>query len=743
MTRRHIPELLAPVGGRQQLEAAVQNGADAVYMGGPLFNARIKAENFTYDDMRDAIKYAHERNVKVYITLNTLIKDSELEKAFSYISFLYGAGADAVILQDMGLARLIRKYLPDMTMHLSTQGTIYNGQAAGFVRKLGFSRVVPARELTLQEIKNLTSEFHRGETPCEVEVFVHGALCICYSGQCQMSRMLGGINGRSGNRGLCAQPCRLLYKDDRGRQRYLLSPKDICTLQDIPALCEVGVDSLKIEGRLKSPHYVSIVTAVYRKYLDMYRDKGYVKVDADDMHRLQQIFNRGGFMDGYLHGNPGAGLLSGNSPKNLGIYAGRVSKVKKGSTLVDIEPQGSLSIGDGIEIHSRTTTGNVLSYVKKLPDGNVRIGDIKGHVSAGDKVYKVTDRGLLKEAESTWTGREKVRIPVTMSFEAVLYKPPRLTVSELGSMYKVSVTGEAPVEKAVNRPLYHQRVKEQLKKLGDTPFETADISVSIDAEAALAVSVINSMRREAIEKLLQMKTCTGRIPLDDRTLKSICRQEKLGAEILESLSEAGKPMLYIYSSRTLETLDAAELVPDYEAVCAPIELYMNENSLSGRKCRELEESGVSVIPYVLNISKGALDKYIEDNFDAIVSKVKGTGILLGNPGWIIPFQEAGVKVYGDYGLNVYNRQSRMLFEEMGVEIRAYSHEAEKFFFGNIPLMITEHPVTTEMMEDRKGEKYTILRWHTGDKYLIFQNNAKNKRQEKALNFEEKQVHYRK
>ena len=179
MTRRHIPELLAPVGGRQQLEAAVQNGADAVYMGGPLFNARIKAENFTYDDMRDAIKYAHERNVKVYITLNTLIKDSELEKAFSYISFLYGAGADAVILQDMGLARLIRKYLPDMTMHLSTQGTIYNGQAAGFVRKLGFSRVVPARELTLQEIKNLTSEFHRGETPCEVEVFVHGALCIC------------------------------------------------------------------------------------------------------------------------------------------------------------------------------------------------------------------------------------------------------------------------------------------------------------------------------------------------------------------------------------------------------------------------------------------------------------------------------------------------------------------------------------------------------------------------------------
>ena len=741
MTLRHIPELLAPVGGRRQLEAAVQNGADAVYMGGPLFNARIKAENFTYDDMRDAIKYAHERNVKVYITLNTLIKDSELEKAFSYVNFLYGAGADAVILQDMGLARLIRKYLPDMTMHLSTQGTIYNGQAAEFVRKLGFSRVVPARELTLQEIKKLTSEFHSSESPCEVEVFVHGALCICYSGQCQMSRMLGGINGRSGNRGLCAQPCRLLYRDDRGRQRYLLSPKDICTLQDIPALCEAGVDSLKIEGRLKSPHYVAVVTAVYRKYLDMYRDKGYVKVNADDMHRLQQIFNRGGFMDGYLHGNPGDKLLSGKSPKNLGVYAGRVRKVKKGSTLVDIEPHGSLSIGDGVEIHSRTTTGNVLSYVKKLPDGNVRIGDIKGHVSAGDKVYKVTDKGLLKEAESSWTGREKVRIPVTMSFEAVPDKLPRLTVSETGSLYRVSVTGEAPVEKAVNRPLDPKRVRDQLEKLGDTPFESAVTDVNIDAEAALPVSAINSMRREAIEKLLHMKTRIGRVSLDDKALKSISSDEKLGKLTLEGLQAANKPMLYIYSCETLETLDTAEVVPDYEAVCAPLELYMNENSLSGRKCRELEESGVKVIPYVLNVSKGVLDRYIEDNFETIVSKVKRTGVLLGNLGWIMPFQEAGVKVYGDYGLNIYNRQSRMLFEEMGVEIMAYSHEAEMFFWGNIPLMITEHPVTTETMEDRKGEKYTILRWHTGDKYLIFQNNVKNVQQEKVLNFEEKQVHY--
>lgn len=742
MSQRHIPELLAPVGGRQQLEAAVQNGADAVYMGGPLFNARIKAENFTHDDMRAAIRYAHERNVKVYITLNTLIKDSELEKAFSYVNFLYESGADAVILQDIGLARLIRKYLPSMTMHLSTQGTIYNGHAAEFVKQMGFSRVVPARELTLGEIEALTSKFHDGENPCEVEVFVHGALCICYSGQCQMSRMLGGVNGRSGNRGLCAQPCRLLYKDDEGRQRYLLSPKDICTLQDIPGICEAGVDSLKIEGRLKSPHYVAIVTAVYRKYLDMYRDNGYVKVDADDIYKLQQIFNRGGFTEGYLHGNPQNKLLSGSSPKNLGIYAGKVKRVKKGSTLVDVEIYNKLSIGDGVEIHSKSLTGNVLSYVKLLPDGYVRIGDIKGNVNQGDKVYKVTDKELLKAAECSWAGKEKVRIPLHMTFEAEIGHEPQLAVSEPGSEYKVHVTGSKPVEKAVNRSIDPDRTKTQLEKLGDTPFEAVCIDVKVDAEAALPVSVINNMRREAIQKLLELKSHTNRMALDERELKHICYTEGLGRDTLESMRSTDKPLLYVYSGETLEKLDAAEVMLRYAAVCVPLELYMREGGCF-RKLSRLTELGINIIPYVLNVSKGALDRYIEENFEDIVSRVSKSGIMLGNPGWIKQFQQAGVKVYGDYGLNVYNRQSQLLLEEMGVEVKGFSHEAEKFFSGNIPLMITEHPVTSQTMEDRKGEKYTILRWHSGDKYLIFQNSAKNKYIQKSLKNEDVRVVYRK
>ncbi|MDO4545008.1 MAG: U32 family peptidase, partial [Bacillota bacterium] len=496
-----MPELLAPAGGWPQLKAAVQNGADAVYLGGPLFNARIKAENFTGDDLTGAIRYAHERNVKVYITLNTLIRDDELFEAFSYVDFLWQAGADAVILQDMGLARLIRKYLPDMSMHLSTQGTVYNKWAVELAQELGFSRIVPARELTLEEIEEFTEKCHHMERPCQVEVFVHGALCMCYSGQCQMSRMLGGINGRSGNRGLCAQPCRLPYRDVKGKQAYLLSPKDICTLEHIPQLCRAGVDSFKIEGRLKSAEYVAVVTSIYRKYLDRYaaqqagashgKADHIGAADASDMRQLLQIFNRGGFSTGYLFGNPGRKLLSGESPKNRGLLLGKVKGVKGGSTLVDIglESGQSLAMGDGVEIRSRQgaesrVTGNVISYCKALSGGLLRIGDIKGKVQIGDPVYKVTDKSLLKKAQDSYV-KERKAIPVEMEFTARIGKPPELLMGEAGApeSHTIRIYGKEPVEKAHSKATEANRIRQQLAKLGDTPFEAGNIDIQIDEDA--------------------------------------------------------------------------------------------------------------------------------------------------------------------------------------------------------------------------------------------------------------------
>jgi len=375
-----IPELLAPAGGMEQLKAAVENGADAVYMGGKLFNARINAVNFDDAEIKEAIEYAHLRGVKLYVTMNTLIKDSELSDALEYAVSLYEEGADALIIQDLGFAELVRQHIPDWDLHLSTQGTIYNAEGLRKAKKLGFSRVVLARELSLKEITEITDE-----KLLDIEVFAHGALCICYSGQCQMSREIGG---RSGNRGECAQPCRLpysVYRDSNGQMKevsepaFALSPKDLCTIEQLGQLSVAGVASLKIEGRMKTPEYVAVVTAVYRKYLDLYAKYGQYKVEPSDLRDLGQIFNRGGFTEGYLYGNPKINLMSGDLSKHEGMYIGKVGKTDSGNTaksigekrgnrqrgLVTIQLAQDLSVGDGIEIRNRELSGNLVTCMKR------------------------------------------------------------------------------------------------------------------------------------------------------------------------------------------------------------------------------------------------------------------------------------------------------------------------------------------------------------------------------------------
>lgn len=702
-----MTELLAPAGGWSQLKAAVNNGADAVYMGGSLFNARIKADNFKGDEMAEAIAFAHDRNVRIYITLNTLIKDSELAKALEYAGFLYEAGADAIIVQDMGLARLVRKYVPDLTMHLSTQGTVYNVQALDLVKEFGFRRVVPARELTLEEIRRMCAYAKAINT--EIEVFVHGALCMCYSGQCQMSRNFGG-GGRSGNRGLCAQPCRLAYTDEKGKAGYLLSPKDICTLERIPELIEAGVDSFKIEGRLKSAEYVATVTRIYRKYIDMYRACGKVEIDPEDMHDLTQIFNRGGFMTGYLDGNPGDEILSGNSPKNRGIYMGKVSRVSKEikgrkKVLAEVKTGGAsgacggeIRMGDGVEIRSPKTdvipvvTGNVVTYVEQLPKGIVRIGDFDKGIREGDEVYKVTD---VKLNEKALSAPEK-KLPVVMRFHAVIGENPVLEISEKYSADSVKVRGDFAVEKALKKPTDPDRIREQLMRLGDTVFEAAEENVIVDAAEGIMipVSVLNSMRREAAEKLCEKRReeYASRInPLTEEKLAEIIENEDLGND---------EKLAGISSQYSTGNHRETELIPLADFMKNP----------GGNKGK---------IPYILNVSKGGIDDYIEADFDAVVKAVSGCGIAVGNPGWIKQFADAGVKVYGDYGLNAYNAQCVKAYEEAGVEVIRLSHEtgaADGRFGGKIPLMITEHPLRSGHLTDRKGVKHDVI--CAGDKYLI-------------------------
>ena len=730
------PELLAPVGGKPHLIAAVNNGADAVYMGGMAFNARIFADNFSDEELPDAVRYAHMRGVRVYMTLNTLVRDDELVRAFEYANYIYGIGVDGLIVQDMGLARMIHKYIPDMPLHLSTQGTLYNKEGVELAHDMGFCRVVPARELSLDEIREIAEEGRRvsPEDPVDVEVFVHGALCMCYSGQCQMSRMMGKGSGRTGNRGTCAQPCRQAYTDENGQTYYALSPKDLCHINNIPDLVTAGAASFKIEGRMKSPEYVATVTRIYRKYIDRYDSllrkfgpdeaKHRYSVDEEDMFELRQIFNRGDFTDGYLYGNPGGDLLSGSSPKNQGIYLGRIAAVvdseskaqdrdekaavrgalRRGKVLACIAVDRNapdVSLGDGIEFRRddgdylvSSPIGSVTTFIKEIGDRVILTGDFDRGIETGDLAFKVTDRKLI---ESALDAPDK-KLPVTMVFTAREGQYPRLVMTDVRAGESVEITADHVVERAQKVATDAERIAGNLSRLGDTPYTPGmtGIDVEIDDDMMIPLSIVNRMRREASDELMERRAVSvtsGRRPRLTRAEMDVAESaELLGAKVLDTDG---------YSSRIAKKT--------FRPV--PLEDFMKEKNdgedLSG------------VLPYILNVSNGKLDAYIEENFDRIVSAVKDTGILIGNLGWIKQFAAAGVKVYGDYGLNVFNEQARLAFEEAGAELYMPSHETGISDERGIPLMITEHPVGAVSLTDRKGAVHRVVTAPSGDKTLIY------------------------
>ena len=350
-------EILAPAGSMDSLKAAVAAGADAVYTGGMMFGARAYANNLSEDELLEAIDFVHLHGKKLYLTVNTLLKEQELEeKLYAYLYPYYRQGLDAVIVQDIGVLRFIRKTFPDLPVHASTQMTITGVDGAKLLEKEGVTRVVTARELGIEEVRKIAEE-----TDLEIESFVHGALCYCYSGQCLFSSFLGG---RSGNRGQCAQPCRLLYQaEGDDKSRHLLSLKDICTLDLIPEMVEAGIDSFKIEGRMKKPEYVAAVAHLYRKYMDLYLEllerapegtdpevfaKQKFRVEEADRSVLLDLYNRGGFHTGYYHTQNGREMVSLDRPNHAGIPAVKVLK-KSGRNmecraLIDLNPQDIIEL---------------------------------------------------------------------------------------------------------------------------------------------------------------------------------------------------------------------------------------------------------------------------------------------------------------------------------------------------------------------------------------------------------------
>ncbi|KXS40422.1 MAG: putative protease, partial [Methanohalophilus sp. T328-1] len=413
------PELLAPAGDYNSLVAAVQNGADAVYFGGSAFSARGYADNFPANNLEEAIDYTHLYGVRVYVTVNTLIKDSEFSQAIDFLTELCNMGVDAVIVQDVGLLAACRSHLPQLPVHASTQMTVHNTESVKLLEQYGIKRVVLSREMSLEEIAALNDN-----TDMELEVFVHGALCISYSGQCLMSSMIGG---RSGNRGYCAQPCRRQYSlscdDEIVTAGYLLSPKDLCAARLIPELVAAGVYSFKIEGRMKRPEYVGGVVSIYRKLIDRYfADPTKFHVAESEIRYLEQLFNRG-FTSAYLEGST-RDMMGAVSPGNRGIPIGTIVEMGRYMDRAVVFLEEDLAVGDGIV--SKAGDGEKIGVIyragrqkKSASAGDTIEIPFSGRLEEGDILYRTLDSRQIKQLQQTYTSPAPQRkIPVVMHLEA-------------------------------------------------------------------------------------------------------------------------------------------------------------------------------------------------------------------------------------------------------------------------------------------------------------------------------------
>ena len=505
-------ELLSPVGDFECLKAAVQNGADAVYFGGGSFNARAFATNFDDNVLEKAINYAKLRGVKTNLTLNTLIKNNEMQNAIELAKKAYEFGIDAIIVQDLGLARYLIKNFPGLAVHASTQMSVHNLEGVLALQKIGFSRVVLSRELSLQEIEYICKNSN-----IEIEVFVHGALCISYSGQCLFSSMIGG---RSGNRGECAQPCRLPYKlmenDKTIDKGFLLSPRDLCGLEYLPQLVSAGVSCLKIEGRMKTPEYVATVTRIYRKYLDLAVAGKPFKIDEADKKDLLQVFNRGGFSNGHLSKNANKDLVYKEKSNNMGFFLGTISNFNVNKGHISFTTVDKVCLGDKISVENRKhetsvyTISELMVNDKNIPEAScgqkIKIGRMKGNISVGDKIYKIADKLLTSSALNTLDMENR---KINLNCKLVVKKdlPISIEISDDNNITVKIVSNLYPVN-AVNNPITVERLAVQINKTSNTPFLFKNIEIDLDERLYIqGIGNINELRRQALaqyeEKVVQ------------------------------------------------------------------------------------------------------------------------------------------------------------------------------------------------------------------------------------------------
>ncbi|MEG2506993.1 MAG: U32 family peptidase [Longicatena sp.] len=502
-------ELLAPAGSFEALRAAVQNGCDALYLGGASFGARAFANNFDEEEMAQAIAYAHTYGVRVYVTVNTLLKEDEIEACLSYVKQLQAQDVDALIIQDIGLFTLLHKVFPDLELHASTQMHVHNPQGIEVLKEMGASRVVLPRETSIEEIREYS------KLGMDLEVFVQGALCVSYSGQCLMSSI---TLQRSGNRGECAQNCRMRYSLEKQTPQgkeiletkgdYLLSPKDLNTLALVPQLIEANIASFKIEGRMKRSEYVGYMVACYRKAIDAYYNNETFIIDKAMQTDMEKIFNRG-FTSGHIFHQIGSRLMNPIRPNHMGIEIGTVQSVTKDKMRILLT--SPLYQGDGIRVlNEREDEGFRVNKIYKngLLVNHGDVSDVieldkQAFIAKGSKVLKTSDVKQLKEIQETYMNNLR-RVEISATFQMQIGKVASLSVQDDEGMH-VRVESSVLVEKALKSALEEERIEAQLRKSKDTPFDFKAINFEVDVQSTMPIKEINQMRREALDKLLTLR----------------------------------------------------------------------------------------------------------------------------------------------------------------------------------------------------------------------------------------------
>ncbi len=665
----HLPELLSPAGNWECARAAVANGADAIYFGLPKFNARMRADNFSAEDLPELMRFLHKHGVKGYCAFNVLIFTGELESAEQQLRLLEAAGVDAVIVQDLGLARMVKAITPKLRLHASTQMTITSPEGLELANSLGIDQAVLARELSLRELER----FHAND-PAQVplEVFVHGALCVAYSGQCLTSESLGR---RSANRGECAQACRMPYElivdgelRDLGDKRYLLSPQDLSAVQEIPKLIELGIRSFKIEGRLKTPDYVAAVTRVYRKAIDAaLADQDLTRViTEDDRYELEMTFSRG-LYSGWMHGVNHQELVGAMYGKKRGYYVGVVRSVQRDAVELEQVP-AHLKNGDGVVFENLKNTNE---------EQGGRIYGMRGNwiefqhdrlradlIRPGMRVFKTGDQVMEQQLRQTFAGeiplRKKRRLDLIVSGRA----GEMLVVTVKGQ--EVKVESSMALETARQRPLNEEVLRAQLGRLGGTEFELGDLECRIEGEVMLPVSELNRMRRALVES----------VPGPELGVKSSDWRKSGSAEVVTSVTEMlsvlSRPQAEVLTTPTLHVLCRNFDQIDAALSSGVTGLYVDfeDIRLYGDAVKRVRDQGSARI----YLATPRIQKSSEAGFFKLISRAQPHGVLIRNLGAVSFFKDEGIPITGDFSLNVANPLTADFLKQTGMERLTISYD---------------------------------------------------------------------